>query len=89
MPQLQAHCKELTKAGRSANCRKFINNLSQLLNSLTLWAQSDGTGESLSTEQRDREAKLLAYNFKELEKVSESHKTASGSILPQYDSITV
>ncbi len=43
MPQLQAHCKELTKAGRSANCRKFINNLSQLLNSLALWAQSDGT----------------------------------------------
>lgn len=74
MPQLQAHCKELTKAGRSANCRKFINNLSQLLNSLALWAANDGTGDTLSIEHREHEAKLLGCNFKKLENVSESRK---------------
>ncbi len=88
MPQLQAHCKELTKAGRSANCRKFLNNLSQLLNSLCLWARSDGTGDNLTTEQRQREAKLLSYNLKKLENVSESRKPASWSIVPQSDSTT-
>ena len=70
MPQLQEHCKELTKEGRSANCRRFINNLSQLLNSLALWASSDGTSESLSVEQREREGKVLTHNLKKLENVS-------------------
>ena len=72
MPQLQTHCKELTKEGRSANCRKFINNLSQLLNSLALWASSDGTGENLSPKQREREAQTLTHNLKKLEDVSKS-----------------
>lgn len=67
MPQLQAHCKELTKAGRSANCRRFMNNLNQLLNSLVLWASRDGTGEHLTAEQREREAKLLSGQLKRLE----------------------
>ncbi|KAL8823786.1 MAG: hypothetical protein Q9191_005550 [Dirinaria sp. TL-2023a] len=70
IPQLQAHCKELTKAGRSASCRRFINNLNQLLNSLALWASSDGTGEHLTAEQREREAKLLSGQLKRLEDVS-------------------
>jgi len=32
-------------------------------------------GENLSTEQREREAKLLSYNLKKLENVSESSKS--------------
>lgn len=44
IPQLQKHCMKLTEAGRSADCRRFVNNLSQLLNSLSLWTSSDGTG---------------------------------------------
>lgn len=36
IPQLQAHCKQLTGKGRVANCQRFINNLSQLLNSLAM-----------------------------------------------------
>ncbi|KAL8700510.1 MAG: hypothetical protein Q9201_005409 [Fulgogasparrea decipioides] len=67
MPQLQAHCKELTKEGRSANCRRFINNLSQLLNSLALWCSNDGTGQNLTAEQREKEATLLSSNLKKLE----------------------
>lgn len=70
MPQLQAHCKELTKEGRSADCRKFINSWSQLLNSLTLWCSNDGTGQNLSAEQRDKETRLLSNNLKKLEDVS-------------------
>ncbi|KAL8628455.1 hypothetical protein Q9189_005865 [Teloschistes chrysophthalmus] len=46
---------------------EFINSLSQLLNSLTLWCSNDGTGQNLSAEQRDREATLLSNNLKKLE----------------------
>lgn len=38
IPALQKHCEKLTETGRSANCHSFINKLSQLLDSLTLWA---------------------------------------------------
>lgn len=70
IPQLQAHCKQLTEAGRSANCKRFINNLSQLLNSLALWASNDGTGANMTEEQRRREEKFLQKGLKELESVS-------------------
>ena len=70
IPQLQAHCRKLTEAGRSASCRRFINNLSQLLNSLALWASSDGTGANLTKEQRAREERFLKGALKKLEDVS-------------------
>lgn len=70
IPQLQAHCKQLTEAGRSSNCKRFINNLSQLLNSLSLWASNDGTGANMTPEQRKREEKFLQKGLKELESVS-------------------
>ncbi|KAL9637881.1 MAG: hypothetical protein Q9164_001922 [Protoblastenia rupestris] len=67
IPQLQAHCEKLTETGRAANCRTFINKLSQLLNSLTLWASSDGTGANLTTEQKAREARYLQKGLDGLE----------------------
>ena len=70
IPQLQAHCQKLTEAGRIENCKRFMNNLSQLLNSLTLWASSDGTGANMTPEQRAREARFLEGGFKKLESVS-------------------
>ena len=70
IPQLQTHCEKLTENGRSANCKTFINKLSQLLNSLTLWASNDGTGEHLSTEQRAKETKFLQKGLQTLESVS-------------------
>lgn len=70
IPQLQVHCEKLTETGRSANCRTFINKLSQLLNSLTLWASSDGTNSNMTTEQRARETRFLQKGLKTLESVS-------------------
>ena len=70
IPHLQAHCEKLTETGRSANCRTFINKLSQLLNSLTLWASSDGTSANMTAEQRAREAMFLQKGLKSLESVS-------------------
>ena len=70
IPQLQAHCQRLTEAGRTENCKRFLNNLSQLLNSLSLWASSDGKGTNMTPEQRAREAKFLEGGFKKLESVS-------------------
>ncbi|KAL6715665.1 hypothetical protein ACLMJK_006626 [Lecanora helva] len=67
IPQLQRHAEKLTESGRSANCRIFINKLSQLLNSMTLWASSDGTGANLTGEQRAREAKYLQKGLETLE----------------------
>jgi hypothetical protein len=70
IPQLQAHCKQLTGKGRAANCKRFINNLSQLLNSLAIWASNDGTGANMTPEQRAREERYLHKGLKELESVS-------------------
>ncbi|KAL9025304.1 MAG: hypothetical protein Q9196_005847, partial [Gyalolechia fulgens] len=67
IPALQAHCGKLTETGRAANCRAFINKLSSLLNSLTIWASSDGTGANLTKEQKDREARFLQKGMEGLE----------------------
>ena len=70
IPQLQVHCKELTVAGRTATCKRFMTNLSQLLNSLTLWASNDGTGANLTAEQRAKEDRFLKRSLANLESVS-------------------
>ncbi|KAF8438219.1 hypothetical protein BGX38DRAFT_1273714 [Terfezia claveryi] len=45
MPQLQSHCMKLTEKGREYGARKFINNLSLMVNSLSLWAvQTSNSG---------------------------------------------
>jgi len=44
--------------------------LSQLLNSLALWAVNDGTGANLTREQKTREDRLLQQQLKSLESVS-------------------
>ena len=70
IPQLQAHCEQLTEAGRSANCRTFINKLSQLLNSLSLWASNDGSETNMTEEQRAKEERYLQKGLSALESVS-------------------
>ena len=77
IPQLQAHCEQLTEAGRSANCRTFINKLSQLLNSLSLWASNDGSGANMTGEQRAREARYLQTGLSALESVSSRSPTST------------
>lgn len=67
IPQLQAHCKKLTEAGRETTSRRFLNSLNQLLNSLRLWSSSDGTGRNLSAGQRARELQILEGFFKKLD----------------------
>ena len=70
IPALQNHCEKLTETGRAANCKAFINKLNHLLNSLHLWASSDGSGANLTAEQKAREARFLAKGFEGLDRVS-------------------
>ncbi|KAL8853712.1 MAG: hypothetical protein Q9221_001523 [Calogaya cf. arnoldii] len=76
IPALQAHCEKLTETGRANNCRAFINRLSSLLNSLTIWASSDGTGANLTPEQKAKETRYLQKGMEgfetRLEKVTKS-----------------
>ncbi|KAI9881074.1 MAG: hypothetical protein M1830_008232 [Pleopsidium flavum] len=67
IPQLQTHCRQLTEKGRTASCKRFLNNLSQLLNSLSLWASSDGTGRNLTEDQKAKEARILQGSLKKLD----------------------
>ncbi|KAL8652063.1 MAG: hypothetical protein Q9226_004426 [Calogaya cf. arnoldii] len=67
IPALQAHCEKLTETGRANSCRAFINRLSSLLNSLTIWASSDGTGANLTPEQKAKEARYLQQGMEGLE----------------------
>ncbi|KAK3294038.1 uncharacterized protein B0H64DRAFT_361274 [Chaetomium fimeti] len=67
IPQLQAHAKKLTEAGRAANSRRFLNNLLQLLNSMTMWASDDGTGSSLSNADKAKEETRLRKQLHKME----------------------
>jgi hypothetical protein len=71
IPKLQEHCKKLTEKNRQATCRRFLNALVQLINSLGLWASDDGTGVKMSDKQRDVEKTFLVHRLKELEKALE------------------
>ncbi|KAL1618669.1 hypothetical protein SLS54_007105 [Diplodia seriata] len=68
MPQLQAHCKKLTEYGRAAAGRRFLNSLSQLLNSLLLWASSTRNGSHLSAAQQQKEARFVENKLEEFQK---------------------
>ncbi|KAK4236644.1 hypothetical protein C8A03DRAFT_16733 [Achaetomium macrosporum] len=67
IPQLQSHAKKLTETGRAANSRRFLNNLMQLLNSMTMWASDDGTGSNLSDAERAREETRLRKRLLKME----------------------
>jgi GTPase SAR1 family protein len=67
IPQLQAHCRKLTEAGRLQGCKIFLNSLSRLLTSLSLWASDDGSGTEPSTQQRKIMQAFVTRNLQTLE----------------------
>ena len=70
VPLLQAHCEKLTETGRSTNCRAFLNKLSQLLNSMTIWAsEGDGSGANMTADQKAKEARYLQKGLNGLQSV--------------------
>lgn len=68
IPQLQQHCKRLTEGVRASNCRRFLTNFSQLMNSLSFWASDDGTGLNISDAAKAVEARFLKSKLQALEK---------------------
>lgn len=68
IPQLKDHCKQLTEASRISNCRGFLNNFNQLMNSLVIWSSNDGTGLKLTDAQHQAESIWLNKKLKELER---------------------
>ena len=70
IPQLQEHARKTTEAGRQANCKRFLNSISQLLNSLRLWASSDGSSNKLTELQKSQEARILKERLGKLDRVS-------------------
>ena len=75
IPQLQEHARKTTEAGRQANCNRFMNSMSQLLNSLRLWASSDGSSNNLTELQKSQEAKILKDRLGKLDGVSAHSRT--------------
>ncbi|KUJ22436.1 uncharacterized protein LY89DRAFT_714238 [Mollisia scopiformis] len=95
VPQLQAHCKKLTEAGRASNCRAYLTNLCQLLTSLGLWASNDGTGMNMTDAQLAAETRFLKSKLKSLEQglegavkdcLKEMNETLSDQIFENFDS---
>ena len=70
IPKLQLHARKTTEAGREASCRRFLNSLSQLINSLRLWAVSDGSSSNLTETQKSQEKKILKEQLGKLDKVN-------------------
>lgn len=69
IPQLQSHCSKLTEKNREAACKRFLNSLNALLNSLRLWRSSDGTSANLTDEQLQREKDVLEGKLDQLDTV--------------------
>ncbi|KAL7629638.1 hypothetical protein AAE478_001160 [Parahypoxylon ruwenzoriense] len=67
VPQLQEHAKKLTEAGRASHCRRFLNDLSQLTNSMKLWVASDANQTPLTDTEKRREEMHLRKVLIELE----------------------
>ncbi|KAK2001920.1 hypothetical protein LX36DRAFT_652804 [Colletotrichum falcatum] len=68
IPQLQQHAKKLTEDGRAANCRRFLNDLRQLLNSMRMWAANDGTRAHMTDREKFNEEARLRAQLSVLEK---------------------
>jgi len=69
IPQLQEHAKKLTEVGRSRDCRRFLNDLDQLVSSMLIWSTDDGTRSTLTDVEKRREETHLKRLLNGLEKV--------------------
>jgi hypothetical protein len=78
IPGLQAHSRKLTEGGRHDGCKSFLNSLSRLLTSLTLWASDDGSNPESSVQQRQMLKVFIASN---LEKLRQALKEAVDQIM--------
>lgn len=61
VPQLQEHAKKMTVAGRALNSRVLLNDMSQLLTSMKLWADNDGTSQFTEADKRGEQARLTEH----------------------------
>ncbi|RYP00448.1 hypothetical protein DL763_000800 [Monosporascus cannonballus] len=83
VPKLQEHAKKLTEAGRASHCRRFLNDLLQLVNSMKLWAANDNTRSALTDVEKRREEMHLRKLLDDLERDLESSVKESISLLHQ------
>ncbi|KAI0876004.1 hypothetical protein GGS24DRAFT_453177 [Hypoxylon argillaceum] len=72
IPKLQAHARKLTEAGRLHDYRRFLNDLSQLVNSMKLWSANDGTTSNLTDSEKRLEEQHLKKLLNHLEEELES-----------------
>lgn len=69
IPALQEHTLKLTEAGRMSSCRRFLNDLHQLLNSMKLCASTENR-IVLSEKDQDIDDTFLRAQLASLEIVS-------------------
>lgn len=94
IPQLQQHCKHLTKGVRASNCRRYLTKCSQLINSLSLWAANDNAELAMARDQRDARTRVVNRQLHDLEAALESavkdsswamKDTLEGNIFQNFD----
>ncbi|KAL1861640.1 hypothetical protein Daus18300_008756 [Diaporthe australafricana] len=65
IPQLQEHAQKLTEGGRVSTARRFLNGLSQLLNSMKLWTACN-TRVAVSIQDQKADEVYLRAQFLDL-----------------------
>lgn len=72
IPNLQQHAKKLTEASRVHSCRRILNDLSQLMNSIKLWSTTGAMNTSLTDMEKYGEEQHLKKALLQLDQVCES-----------------
>ncbi|KAL1795846.1 hypothetical protein ACET3X_006070 [Alternaria dauci] len=66
VPQLQAHCRKLTEAGRIQTSRAFLTSVCRMLNTFSIWTSDDGTGLKMTSKEKQKQVIYLQQQLNAL-----------------------
>ncbi|KAI1352363.1 hypothetical protein F5Y01DRAFT_324313 [Xylaria sp. FL0043] len=81
IPKLQQHAKRLTETRRATHCRRFLNELCALVNSMKLWSAIGDATSNLTDDEKSQEEQHLKKLLGHLEEELESSLKQSISLI--------
>ncbi|PGH17736.1 hypothetical protein AJ79_00877 [Helicocarpus griseus UAMH5409] len=86
IPDLQAHCLDLTVCQRKASCQAFLNGLEQLINSLSLLCSSKRSSGTLLCEEQKKADRVFLES--RLDILQQNLENLAGDIMDEIADVT-